>query len=114
MIIVNPGTGKCINATIENAQKNIEQFVNDLNLEVEITRAESADYGDGRFAFILKHGKNSVEIQMPGLPSEQVQYRNAENQNIWHFPRLYVDGSSWVWCFAIGVAYDYLTGSEQQ
>lgn len=118
MIIVNPGCGKCEQATAENAQKNIEQFVIDLNLSVEIIRDESKDYNkeynDGRFAFILKHGENTTEIQMPGLPLEQVQYTNAENQSIFDFPRLYVDDSSWFWCYAVGIAYNYLTKGEQQ
>jgi hypothetical protein len=38
---------------------------------------------------------------MPGLPVEQVRYMGESGQNIWDFPRLYVDDSSWIWEFAL-------------
>jgi hypothetical protein len=45
----------------------------------------------------------SIEIQMPGLPVERVRYMGETGQNIWDFPRLYVDDSSWIWQFALSV-----------
>jgi len=105
-VIINPGTGPVANATEENAIENIKQFVKDCEEQSGMTgiqwdRLPVADE-DGRFGFTLFLGKASHNIEMPGLPIEKVRYLGSEHgQNIWHFPRLYVDGSSWVWCFAV-------------
>lgn len=56
---------------------------------------------DGRFTFALAFGDVSFEIEMPGVPVERVRYTGADDQNIWDYPRLYVDGSSWVWRYAV-------------
>ncbi len=39
---------------------------------------------------------------MPGIPLSEVRY--VKGLNAWLFPRLYVDGSSWLWEFAINMA----------
>lgn len=110
-IHINPGTGAVPSATVENATANINQLVLDVaaarkNYDHILThRIESADYGDGRYAFIVVFrdwtGLHAHEIQMPGLPLEQVNFGARENDNAWDFPRLYVDDSSWLWKFAI-------------
>lgn len=115
MIFINPGTEPVNNATKENARKNIQQFAVDLNMPgIKIRRRKKADYGDGRFAFVLTNSLYKVEIQMPGLPLEKVRYINSETQNIWHFPRLYVDDSSWVWLFALSCARALLNGDIEK
>ncbi|MET9086130.1 hypothetical protein ABZX77_30365 [Streptomyces sp. NPDC004237] len=106
-IIINPGTGPVADATEANAAINITVFGDDLQaagLPVDsCTRAQGADYGDGRYAFTLAMGDGrTIEIQMPGLPVDQVRFMSEDGQNIWHFPRLYVDDSSMVWEFALG------------
>jgi len=63
------------------------------------------DEDDGRYQFsVWKTGKenNAVLIEMPGLPLEEVRYIKPSEQNIWNFPRLYVDDSSWIWLYALG------------
>lgn len=105
-IHINPGSGPVPAATVENASANAEAFAVDLRsagIDVtDVTRAEAEDYGDGRFAYRLTTGdERTIEVQMPGLPLEQVRYVNAPDQDIWDFPRLYVDDSSWVWMFAL-------------
>lgn len=110
MIIINPGTGKVDNSIEKNAITNMEHFKTDLKnigiSNIEIIRYETNDYDkqykDGRFCFILKKDNFCYEIQMPGLPLEKVRWMNAE-QDIWNFPRLYVDGSSWIWGFALNI-----------
>jgi hypothetical protein len=37
---------------------------------------------------------------------EKVRYLDSENQDIFNFPRLYVDGSSWVWKYALNVCFN--------
>jgi hypothetical protein len=43
-----------------------------------------------------------VPVDMPGLPLHQVALR--EGDNAWLFPRLYVDGNSWLWPYALNNA----------
>ncbi|MFJ5984234.1 hypothetical protein [Lentzea sp. NPDC092896] len=110
-IHINPGTGAVPSATVENAIVNINQLVLDVaaareNYDHVLThRIESADYGDGRYAFIIVFrawgGLCAFEVQMPGLPLEQVNYGARDGDSPWDFPRLYVDDSSWLWKFAI-------------
>lgn len=107
-MIINPGTEDINSSSVENAIENIKHFVTDLNNEkVEIIRYEEHDYekeykGNGRYCFLLKKGNYCHEIQMPGLPLEKVRWMSRE-QNIFAFPRLYVDDSSWIWGIALGI-----------
>jgi len=108
-IFINPGSGPVSGATEENATINVATFAQEIVKRHKIavtavTRAPETDYGDGRFGFSLTmaDGRN-IEVQMPGLPLDQVRYADRETQNIWDYPRLYVDGSSWVWMFAVDV-----------
>jgi hypothetical protein len=106
-VFINPGSGPVHEATEANAATNITVFADDLRVAGlgvnECRRIPDADYGEGRFAFELAMADGrTIEIQMPGLPVERVRYLDAEGQNIWDFPRLYVDGSSWVWKYALG------------
>lgn len=58
--------------------------------------------GDGRFTYRLSFSDDlRFDVEMPGLPLERVRYTGADGQRISDYPRLYVDGSSWVWKFAV-------------
>lgn len=113
-IIINPGTGPVRGACEENALENMRMLVKDARLEhpVILRRAEH-DYGQGRFAYSVFVEDKEAEVQMPGLPLEQVRYTGAEEQNIWDFPRLYVEGSSWVWRYAVNVLSSYFKDEEE-
>ena len=41
---------------------------------------------------------------MPGIPTERVRYLGDPGQNIWDYPRLYVNGESGVWSIALGIS----------
>lgn len=104
--ILNPGTGSCSDATEENAIENMKHFLVDCGVKglhfVRIPELDfTGDYFDGRFVFLIWRGTRCHEIRMPGLPLERVRYTSNDLRNIWDFPRLYVDGSSWVWCYAL-------------
>jgi hypothetical protein len=91
-------------ASESNARANMKQFVKDCDssLTWHVRRNKKADYGDGRYCFMLsceEFPKKKFEIQMPGWELERVRYMGLD-QNPWGFPRLYVDGSSWLWEFA--------------
>jgi len=106
-VIINPGAGPVPNATEVNAAKNIKHFLADVGgiPSVHWIRIPNRDYGGGRYAFLLWKDNQCHEVQMPGLPLERVRFMNSKEQNIWDFPRLYVDGGSWVWCFAIDLVF---------
>lgn len=114
-IIINPGTGPVFDATAESAAANIVAFIADLNVgPLAIRRDEAADSG-GRFGFVLTHENGrKIAVDMPGLPIDRVRYVQAPDQNIWNFPRLYVDGSSWVWRYGVNVGRRALLGGENE
>ena len=104
-IIINPGSGPVRGATIENARANMRTLLDDVrerfNCGAEMVFG-LADEGDGRWSCTIRvDGRTKHEVEMPGLPLEQVRWVDDPDQNIWDFPRLYIDGSSWVWKYAI-------------
>lgn len=110
MVIINPGSGPIDDeSTFENARKNIEVFIRDLHLDnVQWGHDPKDPHDDGRFRFTLSRGADGrlhfTPVDMPGIPLKRVRYVGDMDQNIWDFPRLYVDDSSWVWKFAVGIA----------
>ncbi|MEU4386591.1 hypothetical protein [Promicromonospora sp. NPDC023805] len=105
-IHINPGSGPVLDATEENATANMEAFaagLRDLGVAItEVARHAEEDYGEGRYAYTVKTGdQRTLEVQMPGWPLDRVRFVDADHQDIWDFPRLYVDDSSWVWTFAL-------------
>lgn len=105
VFIVNPGSGP-INepTTVEDALANMDVFVADVIAAGHQVRFDPDCQGedDGRFVFeVTAENGTGYEIEMPGLPLERVRYMDDPDQNIVNFPRLYVNGSSWVWALAI-------------
>lgn len=107
-VFINPGTEDIPAASEELAIANIVAFISDLQRQDPVTweRLPDEDYeqrypGNGRFAFRLTSNGHSHDIQMPGLPLHRVQFGARDDDNPWHFPRLYVDDSSWLWSFAL-------------
>lgn len=117
-ITINPGTGPVEGATEENARANIDRFAADLVIAgittTSIERDPDVD-SDGRYGYQLTTGDGrALSIDMPGLPLDQVRYVDEPGQDIWDFPRLYVDGSSWVWMFAIRACKPRPTGDPNE
>ena len=104
-IFINPGTGPVAGATEVHAAFNMGVFTADLiGAGIQVTSAEQRpDLDDeGRFGWkITTADGREAEIEMPGLPLARVRWMDEPDQNIWDFPRLYVDGSSWVWKYAL-------------
>ena len=105
-IFFNPGTEPVEGATLENAEANMKQFISDSSLADELVFERYGDNEDedGRFRFYVYWKRCEamrVSVDMPGWTLERVRYIGEPGQDIWDFPRLYVDGSSWVWEFAI-------------
>jgi hypothetical protein len=106
---INPGTGPVAGANVEQAEVNINAFLADLTARghqnPQAERRAGQDYnsadGDGRFCWAISvNDEPSIEVQMPGIPLDQVRWLGPA-QDIWQFPRLYVDDSSWIWFFAL-------------
>lgn len=104
MIIINPGSGPVADASEAQAEANIVHFIADCGVpHVVYIRIPERDDNDGRFSYLLwKEGSTRChEVAMPGIPLDQVRFMDTKDQDIWDFPRLYVDGHSWVWMFAL-------------
>lgn len=98
-VFVNPGAGPLLVKTSpKHAETNVKVLAKDAfpRKKVAIQRRRDFD-SDGRYGFLV----NGTEVLMPGLPLEEVRWLRLPEQNIWDFPRLYIDGSSWVWYYAI-------------
>ncbi|MFJ9521255.1 hypothetical protein ACIRPK_23770 [Kitasatospora sp. NPDC101801] len=105
-ITINPGTGPLPEFTRAAAAENMARFVEDLaqagTVAAGFAAAPGLDYGEGRYAFLLElPGGRSTEVQMPGMPVDQLRYMEEPGQHPIAFPRMYVDGSSWLWCYAL-------------
>lgn len=99
-MIINPGTGPVLDATVEHAAANMARLVEDAGA-ITHERAPELD-NNGRFGFrVLRDNGTVADVEMPGWPLERVRYTGENGQNIRDFPRLYVDGSSWVWKYAV-------------
>jgi hypothetical protein len=113
-VIINPGAGPVGGATRENAEACMRQFITDLELPgvtyEYIGGAEKPE--DGRFEFNLNRGRQNCGVAMPGLPVEDVRYIDRQKQNSLAFPRMYVEGNSWVWLYGLSQAHGYLTENE--
>lgn len=108
-VFVNPGTGPVVGTSAENAEANMRAFVSEIGAD-EFGGPIGED--EGRYEFEAYGNGRSVSVEMPGLPLDEVRYVGTEDQNIWDFPRLYVDGSSWVWCYAVRSAKRALSGED--
>ena len=115
-IIVNPGSGSVGGADEENARANMralaEEVAQRYGADVEVGAPKGERKGRWVFPLTVSRGgaSRTHEVEMPGLPLERVRWRSPEDGSIWDFPRLYVDGSSWIWKFAVAV----LDPDEQQ
>lgn len=103
---INPGTGPTPDGTKEQSEINIQQFIKDTGAkDVEYRFLHSKENGRHVYKIWDKDKANIHDIEMPAIPLEQVRYMGP-GQDIWQFPRLYVDGSSWVWLYAIDACFN--------
>ena len=98
---VNPGAGPVPNATEANAVDNMPRFIADCSAKnLAFVRVPEQDDGDGRYSFLVYRESRCHLVQMPGLPLERVRFM-TDQQNARDYPRLYRDGGSWLWKFAL-------------
>lgn len=111
-----------VNASVENARVNVEAFCRDLKhyffaAHTSVAHIDPYEWGTGWWRFNVTvgfgrrlFGKKPHElfhIDMPGLPLDQVRYLRPtqedifSEQSIFDFPRIFIDGNSWVWYYAL-------------
>ena len=98
MILFTPGSGPVADATSEQGEKNMETFVSELDCGASWRRARRRS-NDGRWRFFVVLEGRRVDVEMPGAPLDVVRDGPVLRQ-----PRLYVDGSSWYWPYALKIA----------
>lgn len=110
LAFINPGAGPVEGAVLGYARQNISQLILDAGFKLEqVEIIHHSEYDDsGRFFFQLNHNGRTCEVEIPGLDLSLVRYLRSEEQNIWDFPRLHVNGSSFVWLFAIKLVRESL------
>ena len=101
MLIINPGTEAAAGATAENSRQAFHFFVSDLRsigATVEYDTDEPYDLRDGYWEFTVQVNGRERTLDIPGDEPETT--RKGEP---WVSKRLYVDGSSWLWGFALSI-----------
>lgn len=94
-IIMNPGTHADHSATLENADEIAARILEDIEEAESIEYTPGSDH-DGWFRFYVSAGDKSVQVDIPGdepdVVCESMPFKSR---------RLYVDGSSWLYGFAL-------------
>lgn len=100
-LFINPGT-EPRPGTYRNASDTIGRFVQQLHHTVIAHREEGKDF-EGYWAWRLQllNSEQSVEVHVPGIEPNVI-----EQGEPWVSPRLYVDGSSWLWGYALDIVDD--------
>lgn len=94
IIYINPGTEPIKNTSEDNAIANMEALTKAVGGD-EFVRVFMWDDNEGRYGFQIWKNDLSVDIDMPGVDPELMQKSKP-----WESPRMYVNGSSWLWDFA--------------
>lgn len=101
-IIINPGTEKQDKHSEKNASKVATYITKDLGLnKINWEREKKNDSEDGWYGFKFKGAGGSIDVTIPGINPDIVRMGEP-----WKSPRLYVDGSSWLYGYALGFIRD--------
>jgi hypothetical protein len=110
IVFLNPGAGPCSDyggpCSARWAASNMRAFAKDVGGGCTVDYIAPDDCG--RFSFWLRHRTRKVQVLMPGLSRARVRYMGEAGQNIWNFPRLYIDGHSLSWLYAVSATRDVL------
>jgi hypothetical protein len=113
-VYCNPGAGAVPSGTLAaDAEINMHALISDVGLDGATFEGGKPDE-TGRYTFTVSYAGRVAEVDMPGVTLEEVRYMRLPDQNIWHYPRLYVGGSSWVWAFAVDTLREHLTGKGDE
>ncbi len=132
--IINPGTGP-VRGQRRLARLNLKALIADVATgwlafdgrgaatpafdPTEVIAKETGVHEDGRYDFILRRKNKSVIVSMPGVPRNHVRGALSQSMGLDPFPRgylpprLYVDGSSWAWEYAVTTVRESLTSRRR-
>ena len=100
-IIINPGTEPRANTTEKNAIKVAKMICEDLEIkETHFNRNKEND-SPGYYGFLFTGAGGEITVDIPGIEPETVT-KGVPFES----PRLYVDGSSWLYGLALGFIFD--------
>ena len=106
-ISINPGSGPVSGTYLsrENARANMHHFIADLRNRGHSAQHEATgdEESHGRWLFVLTVNEHLHLVEIPGLPLSRVRFMAEPDQSAWDYPRLYVDGSSWLWKYALDI-----------
>lgn len=110
MIEINPGSSDVdVDCSEEQAVINMTEFVKEVG-DADFCRSNPRNDSGGRYCFQVRtfDGARSVFVEMPGCELVEVRDFFRRSPSGKPGPRLYVDGSSWWWKWAVSVARSYL------
>lgn len=109
MFIINPGTENQKDTTEENAIKIAKIFAQELDIpNLKLRRYKKRDDNRGWYGFNLILGDIKVELDIPGVePDVFLKSKPFES------PRCYINGSSWLYNFALDIARGDLLELEE-
>lgn len=117
VVILNPGAGRVRGrVTHKDADRNMRALLKEINLpgldwcHDKSTKGCRGGY-EGRYDYIVLGPRVGSSVLcfvvcMPGLPLERVRFTSFETQDCLEFPRLYVNGNSYYWLYAVSVLRD--------
>jgi hypothetical protein len=109
---------------LNHAKINITQFVDEVlasspadiaNAHVQSVQRQDNDRVT--FGVVFRHAAGheaTVEVTMPGLPLEQVNYGARDEDKAWRFPRLRIDRARVWWKFAVDLTVQWATADESK
>ena len=107
MLIINPGTEARDGATEQNAQSVAADICKTLSIPAGLLERDPSGDGGGWFRFKLNAGGDPLEIDIPGDdPATVIKGKPFVSR------RLYVDGSSWLYGYALNRIEDHIRGAS--
>ncbi len=110
--VVNHGSEPISEASLCLAEVAVDRFAQQAaqvhGMRLRGRRRLSEADRHGRFGFVLVFacaGGQEIEheIAMPGVRLDLVEYRAQDRTSAWDIHRLYLNGASWLWEFAINL-----------
>lgn len=110
-VIINPGSGVVSQeygaVSWRNADSNMSALVRETGLDLKFHRNGDRDE-TGRYPYLIwvkRKTKHKVSVDIPGI-------KQLPDAGGVFAPRLYVDGSSWMWRIAVGILQDTFRESK--
>jgi hypothetical protein len=77
-----------------------------------VRRLDQDQQSGGLYGFDVVYDSVAVPVLMPGLPVEHLRYVPGRSEKAGEFHRLYIDGGSWLWPFALQICAE--TGAGER